>query len=329
MQTKTTHNYERRLRWITIMRNSSFIIVFLGLGAISSTPGDDNPLHSTVIEGFALLLLIFIVLRMFVKIFAETNIWTDVMNQQGFKSIDDLHTDLSRLPTLGPVLMSGIKEHTVDFAYVDQTTNMIIQKIACMYGTGGFSSTSFKTEYIVMTIPLAQETPQIFIDGLKKNNFHASTELWALNKKLGRHTRAPYLEGDFRNFFRVYTPYQNQLDSFVVLTPDVMLELRDKGYELDYELYGNSLCVIRDANIKSSTDLTNFIATAKACAAELVPQIVGHTFTPAPALQLRPWRTVVWGYLYSLRRLGVIVLEMCILFMIGVILTEIINYTMR
>lgn len=281
-----------------IVRDVAFGIVFATLGFVSQDKTlTDSPLLSFVTLGYLLILVVWYFLKMNVEI----EIWSRVTSRYGLVDVNDIPADYRTIPRLGPVISTGVAETIVERAYIDRATKSVLQQITCRYGGGGDSRLSFATSYITMSIKFREDVPDIFIDGLKRNKFNKSTEMWALNKKLVPTTSLPALEGDFGRYFTVYAPRQSQLEGVVIVAPDVMLELKDKGYEFDYELSGNSLTIIRDAHIISSEDLSVFIDAALACVREIIPQIANHTFMASPPLPLSPWRTIVWGYMYSMR----------------------------
>lgn len=286
---------------LRVARNSLFILACILFGLVSSDVMATELMWAPVVL-FGLLLAVF--LEKLWYEFAETDIWSNVTKRAGLEQIDGLSVNFSKLPKKGRVLGAGVQDWNVEAAYRDPQTNGILQRVQFVYGGMSGSRVSFATRHIVMIIPLPIEVPDIFVDGLKRNKFKKSTEMWVLNKKLLRSTKIPDLEGDFGKYFTVYASEGSQLDGFTILAPDVMVQLRDEGYDFDYELSGHSLCVIRDANITNEHDLAQFVVAARACAREFVPQIAGHTFTYAPPLPVQPWRTVLWGYLYTLRMLG-------------------------
>lgn len=302
-------------RWMTIALRALFVAGSLSIGVASELR--DNEAANSAVFLLLLALLVVAVARVFVKISAEVDIWYSAARNLGLASIDELRQSFARLPKLGPVFSAGVQQWRVEDAFVDLRTNSVLQRVTCIYGGAEGSSLSFGVQYVVMVIPLEVEVPSLFIDGLRQNIFKKSTDMWSLNKKLLQSTKAIALEGDFRKYFNVYTQRQNQLDALTILTPDVMLELRDRGYEFDYELYQNSLCVIRDANLRSADDLEQFARAAYSCAREFVPQITGHTFTPAPPLPLAPRRTMMWGYIYTMRVLGLVLFYLVALVAIG------------
>lgn len=310
---------------LRIMRGIAFGALFFTLGYVAQ---DKTNTESFLLGIIALAYLAVFVMCFVRKISAEVYIWDKVSNAYGLVNVNDASVDFRKLPQLGPVIDAGVAERTVERAYVDQSMQSVLQQITCHYGGNGDSRLSFATSYITLTLRLSEDVPDIFIDGLKRNKFKKSPEMWALNKKLLRSTRLPTLEGDFGCYFTVYAPSQNQLEGVMIVTPDVMLELKNNGYEFDYELSGRSLTIIRDCHVTSTDDLAKFIDAAQVCAREIIPQITNHIFVASPPLPLQPWRTLFWGYVYNLRIILGWVLLMFFYVLIGSMVARYLSVTL-
>jgi hypothetical protein len=132
-------------------------------------------------------------------------------------AIDELH--MVRDPVVTNVI------GTSDWTYGDFT-----------YQTYGKNKNSeyvqTKVYYGVMTTQLPRRLPHVFFDSIKARRrqfrFHFAADQ--------RHS----LEGDFDKFFVTYFPDGYTIDGMSIISPDVMLKLRD-AREYDIEIFGNRL----------------------------------------------------------------------------------------
>jgi hypothetical protein len=164
---------------------------------------------------------------------------------------------------------------------------------------GGTSdSDSFKMSYLFCAIDLQKPVPHIFIDGLSQNVFTTTNpNLWALSKLVSSRNRLPALEGNFPKYFSVYAADRNAIDALSVLTPDVMIRLRDEGYRFDYELHGTHLYIIAEPRV----DIGDFLATSQRIAEEFVPQVKKLSFAGTDKeLSTRPRSLKFWGITYGM-----------------------------
>lgn len=112
--------------------------------------------------------------------------------------------------------------------------------------TYNYASKNESTYYINFAkIRLARSVPNIYIAG-SKNMIGLDVSNFAVQKI--------NLEGDFGDYFTVYAPPQYQVDALQLLTPDVMVLLRDYGLDYDYELVGEFLYIYTKANTLYTAD---------------------------------------------------------------------------
>lgn len=185
------------------------------------------------------------------------------------------------------------------------------------YSDLGMTSYTFK--YLVLAVELGMPVPHLFIDGRSQNRFgFKNRDMWSLQKKLSRANKLRDLEGDFYKSFDVYAASREQIEALTLVTPDVMLTLRDEGYNFDYELHGTKLYVIADADMKTPEAYTAYVQAAAAALLEFVPQITKHTFSATePDLPLHPRRLTLWALWYMLVSLARILI--CIAIGCGIV----------
>jgi len=134
----------------------------------------------------------------------------------------------------------------------------------------------YSFRYLILAIDIGNELPHIFIDGLKQNRFrYNATNMWSLNKRVQPKERLIDLEGDFHKFFKVYIANveHREIAALSIVTPDVMLSMRDQGFNFDYEIHNRTLYVIAEDNIIDIDRFVGFLNAAQAVANELVPQL--------------------------------------------------------
>lgn len=165
------------------------------------------------------------------------------------------------------------------------------------------SSTSFSVSYCVATFQLAQPMPHLFIDGLGQNIMTTnSPNLWALAKLISRRNKLPSLEGNFSDYFQVYAAGNDAIAALSVLTPDVMLKLRDNGFYFDYEVYRDHLYIISEPNFIRRYGFACYTESISAVLHEIIPQLSNRTSGDTSAeLQLNPAHLKAWGWLYSIK----------------------------
>lgn len=254
------------------------------------------------------------------------NIYDEASAEFGLIDIDN-ETWQTPPHITSPLMSYGILSSSSAYIYkVGQTDWTLATVTNEMQGLPliNVSTSNFSVEYMVLSIPLSTHLPHIFIDGTKQNSFSKSQDMWSLNRKLSRKNRLQDLEGDFYKYFNVYTTNKEYLTALSILTPDVMLRLRDKGYEFDYEIYDDHLYVIRDARLTSTEDLRSFLTAAQSCLDELLPQITKHIYRQ-PGVRLPMHKTGV-GLLalgYAVRILLKKFLVLCLYVFAGIVLAGI------
>lgn len=163
-------------------------------------------------------------------------------------------------------------------------------------------STVYTLRYLVLAVDLHVPTPHIFIDGRSQNHFgRKTTDLWSLTKLAPKDSRINDLEGDFYKYFDVYAAEREYLSALTIITPDVMLALRDHGYNFDYELYNGCLYVIHEAGALSSEDTIRALAKAmQSCLDQLIPQVIKHNYhDAAKEIEYNPARLHRWALGYA------------------------------
>lgn len=166
-------------------------------------------------------------------------------------------------------------------------------------------STSFSLTYLVFAIDLKTPVPHLFIDGRSQNRFNKKNrDLWSLTKRLSRSNKLQDLEGDFYKHFDVYAASKKQVEALTIVTPDVMITLRDQGYSFDYELHDTSLYVIAEPRLKRPEDYVAYTQAVVSALTELVPQITKHTFSSdEPDIPVYTKKLFVWALIYSSQRI--------------------------
>jgi len=180
----------------------------------------------------------------------------------------------------------------------------------------------YSLDYIVLGVDLGVNTPHIFIDGRSQNRFGITSEdLWSLTKRLKKSDKLQDLEGDFYRYFNVYARDKRYLSALSIVTPDVMIELRDKGFNFDYEIHDGYLYIIADPRLSSPEQMRAMLSAARACLDELIPQIIKHRYDDTTlALNLSDARLHVWAVIYSIRVLAKRMAKLIFVVFIGLIL---------
>lgn len=190
---------------------------------------------------------------------------------------------------------------------------------------------TYTFSYLVLAVEIGKPLPHIFIDGRSQNHFdlgRTNRNLWSLPKKLSHTNKLQALEGDFYKSFDVYTASNKQIEALTIITPDVMLALRDKGYSFDYELHGTKLYIIANTDIKTPEEYAAYLQAATAALLELVPQITKHTFSDSePDIPVHPRRQTFWAIWYSMVSLIYvflyIVLLCCVTWLSAIVITSV------
>ncbi|MEO7904319.1 MAG: hypothetical protein ABIR91_00835, partial [Candidatus Saccharimonadales bacterium] len=193
------------------------------------------------------------------------------------------------------------------------------------------SITSYAVEYTVVKIELNTSVPHMFIDGLQRNPFRAhNRDLWSLSKRLSRADRVRALEGDFYKFFDVYIADKDAIAALSILTPDVMIQLRDNGYEFDYELYDSAVYIIGPSHRRRAVasivrqDIDALQQAIEVCMTQLIPQVTGKNFLTDKVLRVTNTNELLFGWLFSVllivRWLWIITLYCAVALVIAVVL---------
>lgn len=180
----------------------------------------------------------------------------------------------------------------------------------------------YTLSYLVLAVKLDTPTPHIFIDGRSQNRFgRRTTDLWSLTKRLSGREKIQDLEGDFSKYFDVYSPAKEYLGALTIMTPDVMLALRDKGYSFDYEIHDGNLYVMHEPQLSSVDEMKALVDAMQICLKELIPQITKHKYEDAyKELTLRSSWLNLWALLLSVRIVGIYIAKVFTFFAAGVLL---------
>lgn len=140
------------------------------------------------------------------------------------------------------------------------------------------AANNYGLEYVVLQVWLDNKFPHIFIDGLSQNIFSfKNTNLWSLPRKLALKQKMQKLEGDFPKYFNVYMAPNKQapvqVDALSILMPDIMLALRDDGYNFDYEIHNDKLFIICEPDMYTTYDIEAFFKAVDAVLDQLIPQL--------------------------------------------------------
>lgn len=103
--------------------------------------------------------------------------------------------------------------------------------------TTGHGKSSRRHTYNVVRFEIGKELPHILLDNTDKF-FEGSSIPTYLNKKY-----RVELEGDFNNYFHLYTANPKPAEALTILTPDVMQTVKDDGHTYDIEFVARSLVV--------------------------------------------------------------------------------------
>lgn len=241
-----------------------------------------------------------------------------------------VHPPRGPLPPLSPLLggttsaeSTATKIASINHLNVDVLTVSPVYSAFSLTRTTPLSKNindTFSLSYLVCAIDLEKPVTHIFIDGLAQNVFTTKhPNLWSLSKLVSRRNRLPELEGNFPKYFSVYAADRNAIDALSVLTPDVMIRLRDEGHYLDYELHGTHLYIITET--KANVD--EFMVAVEKVITELVPQIKKINFVETEKeLVLRPRYLRFWGLLYS----SIVINRILFLIILAITYAELLAY---
>lgn len=120
-------------------------------------------------------------------------------------------------------------------------------------------------------VKLSRAVPHIYLNG-KHNSIYLNVNDY--------HARRLELEGDFNDFFTVYTPPDYQVDVLQLLTPDVMLALRELGSEYDFETMRNQLYVYaKTGTMKDPSALEKWLKAVVGVVTQIDKQVSTYSDT--------------------------------------------------
>lgn len=257
-------------------------------------PYDTNPYesYSPILEWTGIGILIFTSsYRYFLKRKMQARFWNEYLKIVNGSRVDiykNYHPVLA-----GPVVQDNSYSLTLQSSITGNYKNYptVLQDTLASYqkNTPGKDDATFSLRYIIQAVALPSTVPHIFIASkqLGKKRLVTPGNLWSLVDKLDQAQKLPDLEGDFGKYFDVYTShqaddglkYKKEIDALRVLTPDVMITLRDNGFNFHYELYGKYLYIIHEPDLLTAAELESFIISIDAALSELLPQLTNHDFT--------------------------------------------------
>jgi len=240
---------------------------------------------STSQSGAVMLIALFGVLAVWRTLLMKrlkSSLWNEFAKIHGYKKSDDLW-NVSEI-AVGPVVADGAVARSCQFQITGENDGHKFKLSPATFAFDLFKTkfqplkdiSRYSFRYLILAVDIGTELPHIFIDGQKQNRFrYNATNMWSLNKRVQPHQRLIDLEGDFHKFFKVYIANveHREAAAFSIVTPDVMLSMRDKGFNFDYEIYDKKLYVLAEDNIISIDKFMGFINAAEAVTNELVPQL--------------------------------------------------------
>jgi hypothetical protein len=265
------------------------LAIFVASFTAPSDSGPDSYGQIIMWSGIIILILTSIY-RYFLKQKLQSSFWNEYARI--IKGNIENVTQKFHPALVGPVIKeystaSSVQRYITGSYHGFATT---LQQVLVTYtkDTPGDNDATYNLRYIIQAVELQSKVPHIFIASKQESRkkLAAPSSLWSLVNKLDQSQKLQDLEGDFGKYFDVYTShresdglaYKREIDALRVLTPDVMLTLRDKGFNFDYEFYENYLYVITEPNMLTAGELENFIKALDAALNELLPQLQGHYF---------------------------------------------------
>lgn len=255
-----------------------------------SASGPQSKIAPFLLWAGILLLAFSSMYRYFAKLKLESKIWEECGRIFNVKRSTDTKTYKPLLA--GPVVkahaFASYASRAVSGEY--KSLAIVLQDISITHKKDlpGNNDPSMALRLYVIALKLPEKVPHIFIasKNLSRKKLNKPSNLWALTQQLDPSQKMTALEGNFGEYFDVYTPhlesdgltYEKEIDTLRVLTPDVMLALRDEGFNFHYELYEDHLYVIVEPNILTAAELEQFVAALDAAMTELIPQLIGHKF---------------------------------------------------
>jgi hypothetical protein len=121
--------------------------------------------------------------------------------------------------------------------------------------TIGSGKQRHKEYYSVLEIAFNTLLPDILLYSKHSSNEFATMFL----RNEGRIS----LEGDFNEYFNLYTPKDYEVETFQIFTPDVMQMFIDNGKELSVEMFKDKVYLYFPAEVSSKQQLINIFNLAK------------------------------------------------------------------
>lgn len=221
---------------------------------------------------------------------------------------------ITNFDTAGPVIMNASIEvvsegdqwltlggHTVRLSKLT-SRRKVIQSLPT--GQNGVESyNSYSVSYVCIAAKIQGQTPHIFIDGRAQNKFgRYSRDMWSLHGRLSRKDKIQRLEGNFSDYFSIYSADKNAIAALSIVTPDVMLQLRDNGLSFDYEIYNGHIYILHECTFRNGeADYQSYFNAMLSCLNELVPQLTNRSHITTTQLSLSEIRISFWALVHSIR----------------------------
>ncbi|HET9411642.1 MAG TPA: hypothetical protein VFO38_02240 [Candidatus Saccharimonadales bacterium] len=282
---------------------------------------DVNNKEASVALNWALLVYLCVV--------AEYWLYTWYARKHTWAYIKATYKNSSRpagVPLAGPILETGARSVAISAIYEIPLSSMHSAYLTQIEVTrniiSNYDKSNYMLRYLVIAVDLGVPTPHIFIDGRSQNRFRRkTTDLWSLTKLVHKKNKINDLEGDFYKYFDVYTADRDYLSALTIVTPDVMLVLRNQGYSFDYEIHNGRLYVIHEAKaLLSTAEVQAMLKAAQSCLGELIPQITKHKYHDAHReLAYQADRLHRWAAGFSILMVGRFFAKVLFCLVVGVI----------
>ena len=143
----------------------------------------------------------------------------------------------------------------------------------------------------VFTFRTSQYMPHIFISSRKRSLYTPnSRNMGLIDEKLPQRLKFQALEGDFNDFFDVYAIDNNAIDILRILSPDVMIELRDQGVEFDIEIIDRDIYFYVEPSIITPEQIEAILDKAVRLARSLGSEMNRGSFYDRPTNAYIPVR---------------------------------------
>jgi hypothetical protein len=307
---------------------SAVIILLVFGGYVASGPSEaarDN--------GYNLILFAYVVywLSRLLKYILGPNDAVDIIQYAKKHFPEAMPT--SDFKTVGPIIYQDASEvydrdpywfelgqHTVKISRVGSRRKLISMLPIGDYGVEDYNG--YRVEYLCIASKISGPTPHIFIDGRSQNRFgRYSRDMWSLHKRLSSNDKLSQLEGNFSNYFDVYSADKNAINALSIVTPDVMLQLRDHGFSFDYEIYDGHVYILHELSFHDgSVEYQAYFDAARACLDELVPQLTNRRYDRTPVLKLSNASLSFWAVAYSALIISIHLFKVIIAFILALLL---------